>query len=388
MSAHDYARAAEMFRAAEQLEPRRRDAYEKASSFAEAAECYGAGGRRRTRQAQLLEKAGDSRSRRASCSPSGRDRRGDPPAAAGRARTTRSYGDACAMLGRMFQEKGMHSLSVKKLEQATRARAVDARQRRALLRARVPRTRSAGDLRGRDRDLREDPRLRLPLQRRRAAARARKRAAAREAAPRTAPPQTRSARPRRSQQRYEIVREIGRGGMGVVYLARDSVLEREVAYKVLPEQLRENPDALQGFLREAKAAAQLNHPNIVTVYDAGESEHGFYMAMELVEGTTLKEIAAQRGPIAPGGVIYMLRQMARGARLRARQEGRAPRHQDREHDVDRRQAGEDHGLRPGEADGGGAQRDDHDLRHARSTCPPSRRSGATWTTAPTCTRSA
>jgi eukaryotic-like serine/threonine-protein kinase len=95
-----------------------------------------------------------------------------------------------------------------------------------------------------------------------------------------------------------------------VYLARDLLLERDVAYKVLPEQLRESPDALRGFLREAKAAAQLNHPNIVTVYDVGESEHGFYLAMEFVQGTTLKEIVQRRGPIAPGGIMYILRQMA------------------------------------------------------------------------------
>jgi len=110
--------------------------------------------------------------------------------------------------------------------------------------------------------------------------------------------------------RYVVDRELGRGGMGVVYLARDTVLERDVAYKVLPEQLRGNASALQNFLREAKAAAQLNHPNIVTVFDAGESEHGYYLAMELIEGTTLKEIVQRRGAISPGGVIYILRQMA------------------------------------------------------------------------------
>src|SRR5262249_31155249 len=111
-------------------------------------------------------------------------------------------------------------------------------------------------------------------------------------------------------KRYEIVRELGRGGMGVVYLARDSVLEREVAYKVLPEGLRGNANALKNFLREAKAAAQLDHANIVTVYDAGESEHGFYMAMELVEGTTLKEILRQRGAVSANAATYILRQMA------------------------------------------------------------------------------
>src|SRR5262249_21128513 len=119
-----------------------------------------------------------------------------------------------------------------------------------------------------------------------------------------------TAAPGRSLRRYEIVRELGRGGMGVVYLARDSVLEREGAYKVLPEGLRNNPNALKNFLREAKAAAQLNHPSIVTIYDAGESEHGFYLAMELVDGTTLKEVLRHRGAVAPGGVIYILRHMA------------------------------------------------------------------------------
>jgi serine/threonine protein kinase len=98
--------------------------------------------------------------------------------------------------------------------------------------------------------------------------------------------------------------------MGVVHLARDVVLEREVAYKVLPEGLRGNTNALRNFLREAKAAAQLNHPNIVTVYDAGDSEHGFYLAMEYVDGTTLKEIVQRRGPVAPGGAVYIMRQMA------------------------------------------------------------------------------
>ena len=97
--------------------------------------------------------------------------------------------------------------------------------------------------------------------------------------------------------------------MGVVHLAHDQVLDRDVAYKVLPESLRGSTNALRSFLREAKAAAQLNHPNIVTVYDAGESEHGFYLAMEYVDGTTLKEIVQRRGAIATAGVVYIVRQM-------------------------------------------------------------------------------
>jgi serine/threonine-protein kinase len=109
--------------------------------------------------------------------------------------------------------------------------------------------------------------------------------------------------------RYQIVGELGRGGMGIVYKARDTVLDRVVALKVLPDALRENPQALKNFLREAQSAAQLNHPNIVTVYDAGEQEGRTYIAMEYVDGTTLKEVVRKRGAIAPGGVMHVLVQM-------------------------------------------------------------------------------
>ncbi|MCG8590892.1 MAG: serine/threonine protein kinase, partial [Proteobacteria bacterium] len=80
-------------------------------------------------------------------------------------------------------------------------------------------------------------------------------------------------------------------------------------YKVLPEALRENPQALKNFLREAKAAAKLNHPNIVTVYDAGEQDGRYYIAMEYVDGTTLKEIVRRRGVISPAGIFHVLVQM-------------------------------------------------------------------------------
>jgi tetratricopeptide (TPR) repeat protein len=109
--------------------------------------------------------------------------------------------------------------------------------------------------------------------------------------------------------RYQIVGELGRGGMGIVYKAKDSVLDRLVAYKVLPDALKENPQALKNFLREAQSAAQLNHPNIVTVYDAGEQDGRYYIAMEFVDGNTLKEIVRRRGAIAPGGVLHVLVQM-------------------------------------------------------------------------------
>jgi tetratricopeptide (TPR) repeat protein len=109
--------------------------------------------------------------------------------------------------------------------------------------------------------------------------------------------------------RYKIVGKLGRGGMGVVYKAVDTLLDRTVAYKVLPDSLKENPQALKNFLREAKSAAKLNHPGIVTVYDAGEQDGEFYIAMEHVDGNTLKDIVKRRGKISPSGIVHVLSQM-------------------------------------------------------------------------------
>jgi serine/threonine-protein kinase len=100
--------------------------------------------------------------------------------------------------------------------------------------------------------------------------------------------------------------------MGIVYRATDLVLDRSVALKVLPDQLRDNPQALRNFIREAKAAAKLNHPNIVTVYDAGEQDGRTYIAMEYVDGTTLKAIVKQRGPLAPRAIVHVLAQVCEG----------------------------------------------------------------------------
>ena len=100
--------------------------------------------------------------------------------------------------------------------------------------------------------------------------------------------------------------------MGIVYRASDTVLDRIVAYKVLPDSLKENPQALKNFLREAKSAAQLNHPNIVTVYDAGEQDGNYYIAMEYVDGNTLKDIVRHRGRIPASGIVHVLAQMCEG----------------------------------------------------------------------------
>ena len=91
---------------------------------------------------------------------------------------------------------------------------------------------------------------------------------------------------------YEIRGRLGAGGMGDVYRARDRRLGRDVALKILPEEFLSDAGRVKRFEEEARAASALNHPNIVTVYDVGSSDSVSYIAMELVEGKTLREALA------------------------------------------------------------------------------------------------
>lgn len=84
--------------------------------------------------------------------------------------------------------------------------------------------------------------------------------------------------------------------MGVVFLAEDVVLKRNVAYKVLPQSIRENPAALQSFLQEARIAAALNHPNLVTIFDTGKNGEDIYITMEYVDGQSLKSFLERNKP--------------------------------------------------------------------------------------------
>ena len=88
---------------------------------------------------------------------------------------------------------------------------------------------------------------------------------------------------------YEIISRLGEGGMGQVWLARDTTLERQVALKVLPPELRSNQDRLRRFLQEARIASSLTHPNICYLHEIGEFEGISYIAMEYVEGESLSQ---------------------------------------------------------------------------------------------------
>jgi eukaryotic-like serine/threonine-protein kinase len=98
--------------------------------------------------------------------------------------------------------------------------------------------------------------------------------------------------------RYRLVREIARGGMAAVWRARDTLLDREVAVKLLHPQFATDPEFLERFRREARAAARLSHPNIVPIYDVGEHDGIPYIVMELVEGDNLKERIRQAAPLS------------------------------------------------------------------------------------------
>jgi tetratricopeptide (TPR) repeat protein len=304
----DTVRAAEMFRLSGDWE-RAAKAYERVRQYREAAECAAQLGDAQ-REARYLAQAGAHLTAARKLAGEGQDEESikllqqvAPEAP--------DFCEASALLGEIFRKKGKHGLAQKKLEQAIAGTPLSAAnaelyyQLASTLEAQGQATAAvdvyekilAIDFHFRDVDARLEA-LR-PL------------AAAQGAS--SAVPGVTDSRPGEPRPaRYRIDRELGRGGMGIVYKATDLVLDRPVALKVLPDQLRDNPQALRNFIREAKAAAKMNHPNIVTVYDAGEQDGRTFIAMEYVDGTTLKAIVKQRGPLAPRAIVHVLAQVSEG----------------------------------------------------------------------------
>src|SRR5687767_15935332 len=102
---------------------------------------------------------------------------------------------------------------------------------------------------------------------------------------------------------YKIVSKIGSGGMGEVYLAGDTLLERRVAIKFLHEEFSKDADKLNRFIQEAKAASALNHPNILTVYEIGEVEGKNYISTELIDGATLRQHLSHKEPLTLNQIL-------------------------------------------------------------------------------------
>ena len=112
--------------------------------------------------------------------------------------------------------------------------------------------------------------------------------------------------------RYVLLDLIGQGGMGRVYLARDTRLNRRVALKILSPERINNPRAIARFQREARVGAQLQHENLVRIYDFGESNGRYFLVMEYIEGKTIATLISEQGPMPPATAVRLVRQVALG----------------------------------------------------------------------------
>lgn len=113
-------------------------------------------------------------------------------------------------------------------------------------------------------------------------------------------------------ERYQLIKKIGIGGMADVYLAQDTLLEREVAIKILRGELSSDPIHLMRFKREANAASEITHPNIVEIYDIGQADGQHYIVMEMVKGQTLKKLIQQRGALDLDEALVIMKQIMSG----------------------------------------------------------------------------
>lgn len=306
-----YAQSAEMFQLAGDR-ARAAAAFERAGRFTESAECYALAGLPR-KEAELLERAQDFLRAGEIYHSEGLD---DEAISALQKvqQKDEHFARAAAILGEIFAARGQTAIAIAKLQQALAGvelsrESVDGYYKLACIHLEAGKTPEAIEIF--EKIMAFDYHYRDVEQRLNAAR-------SREVGPdpvATAPTMEETAAPARfgpgpEGGRYQVVGELGRGGMGIVYKVQDTVLDRLVAFKVLPRAVSENAQAITNFMREAQAAAKLNHPNIVTVYDTGEQQGRYYIAMEYVEGTTLKEILKRRGTISVSGIVHVLMQVS------------------------------------------------------------------------------
>jgi len=105
---------------------------------------------------------------------------------------------------------------------------------------------------------------------------------------------------------YRIISKIGAGGMGEVYLAEDTSLERKVALKLLPAEFTKDQDRVRRFIQEAKAASALNHPNIITIHEIGQHRDAHYFATEFIDGSTLRQHLAGESPSVTDALVVIV----------------------------------------------------------------------------------
>jgi tetratricopeptide (TPR) repeat protein len=210
-----------------------------------------------------------------------------------------NYGNACKMIADLLEARGDFDIAADKIEEALRCAgskaSAELHERHAELLAKAGRAEQAIDayqtVRRIDPQRRDVSRRIAELEREKSAG---------------------SATEPAAESRYEILGEIGRGAMGVVFKARDKNLGRVVALKRLPDNLRDHPAAVALFRREAQAAAALNHRNIVTLFDAGEENGSYFISMELLEGMPLNQILKKRGRLGVADTARLGIQTAAG----------------------------------------------------------------------------